>query len=258
MPEPDRDLQRLRRDWEALGAADPLWAVYVADERSGGRWQVDAFLRTGQCEVEESWRQHDRILGFVPPEDGVALDFGCGVGRLSSALADRMGRVAGIDISEPMLRTARDVIPSSAAPRVSLILSSSPRIPLADGSVDLVYSSLVLQHMPEVLARGYLREFSRVLRPGGTAIIQVAEEPDLSVKGWAFRLLPHWLYGVLQRRVLRYPAPMRMQGLSMQAVATALAGCGAQVVASWEDTTYGGHWRYRRILIRRDGAPEQP
>ena len=106
--------------------------------------------------------------------------------------------------------------------------------------------------MPAELAIGYVAEFLRVLRPGGTALVQVAEEPDASVKGRVFRFLPPRLYGWLQRRVLGYPAPMRMQQLTLDQVATVVAASGGEVLDHWDDPSYGGHWLYRRILIRRD------
>ncbi len=248
----DDELRRLRADWETLGAADPLWAVYVKDGVRGGRWDVTEFLATGSREIDESWTQHERVTGAVPPVDGVVLDFGCGVGRLSSALAARASLVVGVDISEPMLRASRDVVPDEVAPRVQRVLSSSPTLPLRDATFDLVYTSLVLQHMPANLAIGYVAEFLRVLRPGGTALVQVADEPDASVKGRVFRFLPPQLYGWLQRRLLGYPAPMRMQQLTLEQVASVVSASGGRVLDHWEDPSYGGHWHYRRILIRRD------
>lgn len=248
----DDELRRLRADWETLGAADPLWAVYVKDGVRGGRWDITEFLETGRREIDDSWTQHARVTGAEPSQDAVVLDFGCGVGRLSSALAARSRFVVGIDISEPMLRASRNVVPVEVAPRVQQVLSSSPALPLRDASCDLVYTSLVLQHMPAELALGYVGEFLRVLRPGGTALVQVADQPDTSIKGRAFRLLPPRLYGWLQRTLLRYPAPMRMQQLTLEEVGSVADASGGHVLADWEDPSYGGHWRYRRILIRRD------
>lgn len=248
----DEQLRRLRADWEVLGAADPLWAVYVKDGVRGGGWDVSEFLATGEQEIDESWQQHRRVTGHVPAANAVVLDFGCGVGRLSSAIAARTRIVIGIDISEPMLRTSRSVVPVEVRDRVAPVLSSSQWLPLRDATVDLVYTSLVLQHMPAELAVGYLREFLRVLRPGGTAMVQVADEPDTSLKGRAFRFLPAGLYGWLQRRVLGYPAPMRMQQLTLDQVSDVVDSAGGHVVDHWDDPSYGGHWHYRRILIRRD------
>ena len=248
----DEQLRRLRSDWETLGAADPLWAVYVKDGARGGGWDVTEFLATGEREVADSWDRVARLVGRAPSPDAVVLDFGCGVGRPSSAPATRTRFVVGVDLSAPMLLAARSVVPEELRPRVVGVLSSSPALPLRTASVDLVYTSLVLQHMPASLAVGYVAEFLRVLSPGGLALVQVADEPDSSVKGRAFRYLPPRLYGWLQQRVLGYPAPMRMEQLTLDDVASTVASAGGRVLGHWEDPSYGGHWHYRRILIGRD------
>lgn len=250
--ETGRDLRRLRADWETLGTADPLWAVYVTKEARGGGWDVSEFLATGRREVDESWRRAALVLGSDVPRAAVALDFGCGVGRLTTALTGRVGHVVGVDISESMLGHATRVIPDAARGRVSLIASSSLQLPIRDACVDLVYTSLVLQHMPAAFAVGYIQEFMRILRPGGLAFVQVAEAPDRSLKGRLFRYLPARVYGMLQRRVLRYPASMRMEALSLEQVRSAAASAGGRIVGDWEDPSYGGHWTYRRVLIRRE------
>jgi SAM-dependent methyltransferase len=245
------DLTRLKSDWEQLGASDPLWAVYVTPQARHGGWDVEEFLGTGRREIDDSWRRFTDAVGGPPPPDGVVVDFGCGVGRLSAALAERSRFVVGIDISESMLGMAGQVIPTGLRERIALVASSSPHLPLGTNSVDLVYTSLVLQHMPSHLAVGYVREFMRVLKPGGYAMVQVAERPDASAKGIAFRLLPAWAYGAIQRTILGYPAPMRMEGLPLDVVRDAVASCGGQLIHHWGDPSYGGHWSYRRLLLRR-------
>jgi ubiquinone/menaquinone biosynthesis C-methylase UbiE len=242
-----RRLARLARHWRRLGDRDPLWAVYVAPDTKDGQWQVAAFLRTGREEV-------NRVLDGLPrPPAGqqTALDFGCGVGRLSQALAEHFERVIGIDVSAPMLeRAAQLARQSPRADRLEFVLNE--RVDLAvvsSGTVDLVYSSLVLQHLPRPLAAGYLREFIRVLRPGGLVVVQVATAPTRSVKGWAFRLLPAPLIGLLQRVILRYPAPMRMQAMSDRWFSAVVRAAGGQIIGATEDASYGGHWIYTRYVI---------
>jgi SAM-dependent methyltransferase len=251
MSEGARDLRRLRADWETLGSADPLWAVYVTKEARGGGWDVSEFLATGLREVEESWSRAAQALNHDVPRAAVALDFGCGVGRLTAALASHADHVVGVDISATMLDNASHVIPETARSRVSLVASSSPRLPIRDARVDLVYTSLVLQHMPSSLAKGYISEFMRIMRPGGLAFVQVAEAPDNSLRGRLFRYLPANVYGMLQRKILRYPASMRMEALSLDDVTAAATGGGGRIVGHWSDPSYGGHWSYRRVLIAR-------
>jgi SAM-dependent methyltransferase len=245
-------LPELRADWTRLGAADPLWAVYVAPGTRRGRWDLEEFFATGRREVAAAFAEMRR-LGLRPGARR-ALDFGCGVGRLSAALAERFDEVIGVDIAPTMLAEARRLDRSGG--RCRFVLNGAPDLAfLETGSVDLVYSSLVLQHLTPELARGYVAEFVRVLAPGGVAVFQVASRPTLSVKGTLFRLAPWPLLRWAQRRVLRYPAPMRMQAMSGADVAAALAGTGARVVGTVPDPSYGGHWRYVRYFVTHGGGP---
>jgi ubiquinone/menaquinone biosynthesis C-methylase UbiE len=242
-----RGLARLSRHWHRLGDTDPLWAVYVAPDTKNQQWQLPAFLQTGRDEV-------NRVLADLPGKPAghrLALDFGCGVGRLSQALAEHFDRVIGVDVSAPMLRRAAELAADSPVRnRLEFRLNARPDLALlADASVDLVYSSLVLQHLPRSLAAGYLAEFVRVLRPDGLAVVQVASAPTRTVKGWAFRLLPAPALGLLQRVLLRYPAPMRMQAMSARWFTAVVSAAGGRVIGAAEDASYGGHWVYTRYLV---------
>lgn len=239
-------LDQLQDDWTRLGKEDPLWAVYVAPGTRGGKWDVDEFFGLGRREVGGALAELDR-LGLAPGRHR-AVDFGCGVGRLSQALAEHVDEVIGLDIAPSMLEKARELDRSGG--RVRFVLNERPDLSVIEsGSVDIVYSSLVLQHMPPEFARGYLREFVRVLAPGGVAIFQVASRPTMSLKGLAFRLLPWPLLRWAQQTLLRYPAPMRMSQMSPSDVRTAVAGTPARLAASIDDDSYGGHWHYTRYYV---------
>jgi len=236
-------LGELRDDWTRLGAEDPLWAVYVAPGTRGGRWDVDEFFALGAAEVTRALGDLDRF--GLSPGRNVAVDFGCGVGRLSATLSQHFAEVIGVDIAPTMLAEARRLDRSQG--RCRFVLNEAEDLAfLPDGSVDLVYSSLVLQHMPPRLAARYLREFGRVLAPDGVAVFQVASRPTISVKGLAFRYAPWPLVRWAQLRLLGYPAPMRMTGLSRAAIEKAFAPTGAELVGRVTDDSYGGHWHYDR------------
>ncbi|MFZ1991118.1 MAG: methyltransferase domain-containing protein [Alphaproteobacteria bacterium] len=97
------------------------------------------------------------------------LDLGCGTGRYSSALAAHFAaRVTGVDPSEKMLAEARKK--SSGA--VHFLRGSAEAIPLTDGSVDMVFMSMVLHHFAD--PRQAARECHRVLREGGMVCLRAA------------------------------------------------------------------------------------
>ena len=101
--------EQVKRDWTELGAQDPLWAVHVATDKRGGRWDVDDFLATG----------------------------------------------------------------------------------------------VVLQHLPRAVIDGHVAELLRVLRPGGTAVLQLPTGIRWTPRGVAWRVLPFPVLRRLQRRPTR-------------------------------------------------------
>lgn len=162
-------LAKHRQDWEELAEVDPLWAILASPEGKGGRWQLDEFFATGEKEIADVFDTADRL--GLPKQHDLALDFGCGVGRLTRALAGRFREAVGVDIAEEMVRLARELNQGGNC-RFELN-ARSDLTAFDDRSFDFVYSALVLQHLPRrELIEGYLGEFLRVLRPGGLAVFQ--------------------------------------------------------------------------------------
>lgn len=237
-------LEKVRRDWTRLGSTEPLWAVCVDPDKRGGRWDDDDFLASGRAEIDPAVA---RLTGLgIHPGTGRVLDFGCGAGRLSNALAAHFDRVTGVDISRPMLEQARRLDRSGG--RITFELNERPDLALFDDNAfDLVYTDLVLQHLPPRLAEGYVREFVRVTRPGGALVIGVPESERPTFKGLVFRFVPWPLIALAQRFLLRYPAPMRMHTLRTARIAALLPE--GRIAAS--DAYWGGdHWHHLRHFIR--------
>lgn len=106
------------------------------------------------------------------PGDRV-LDVACGTGVVTRLAAERVspdGAVAGLDINPAMLAVARSVPPSGAA--IEWHEADAESLPLADGSFDVVVSSLGLQFVPDKASA--VREMQRVLAPDGQLAIATA------------------------------------------------------------------------------------
>src|SRR5262245_44039190 len=102
------------------------------------------------------------------------LDFGCGIGRLTCALAIHFDEFVGVDISDSMMAQALSA--NWRPDRVSYQLNVDRhlrRFPSAH--FNLVCSWIVLQHMMPPLIRGYIAELLRVLAPGGLLAFQLPE-----------------------------------------------------------------------------------
>jgi SAM-dependent methyltransferase len=165
-------LKALQRQWDRFGRKDPLWAVLSLPDKRHGRWNEAEFFATGEREIG-GVLDRARALGVVP-DPARALDFGCGVGRLTRALARRFERVDGVDIAPSMIERAERDKPE----RCHFHLNPHPDLRLfEDGAFTFVYTNLVLQHLPPELARSYVRELLRVLRRGGLLIFHLPSEP---------------------------------------------------------------------------------
>ena len=98
---------KYRQQWETLGEEDPYWAVLSEPDKKGDRWEKAEFFQTGADEIGSLLVKVTQLE--LIPEFGFALDYGCGVGRLSRALATSFQKVMGVDISETMLSEARSI-----------------------------------------------------------------------------------------------------------------------------------------------------
>ena len=116
-----------------------------------------------QREVEARLLEQLEVLGERVPAR--VLDIGCGPGRASGAMNRRWPRseIVALDIALPMLRE----VPKQTRwwRPVRRVCADATQLPLADGTVDVVFSSLCLQWVADLPAA--LAEFRRVLRPDG-------------------------------------------------------------------------------------------
>lgn len=163
-----------KETWEKLASTDPLWAILTHPAKIGRAWEIGEFFQTGIHEINVVF-DYLHSLGRSPCPNAIALDFGCGVGRLTQALAKRCCTVHGVDISETMIAEAKRLnrAPSSCYYHVN----NAPNLRLFPVDFfDFIYTSIVLQHIPVRHVEQYLREFIRVLKPDGILLFQMPEK----------------------------------------------------------------------------------
>src|SRR5437588_118672 len=97
-------LHESRDYWDRHARRDPLWAILSDTAKKDGKWDVARFFQTGVSEIASLLYELDAQGIF--PSRGAALDFGCGVGRLTQALAPHFDRVVGVDVSSCMQELA--------------------------------------------------------------------------------------------------------------------------------------------------------
>ena len=186
-----------------LWASRPVWAILSQPDKAQGRWDAQEFLPHG------ARRDRDRLS--YPSSLGLAvgtiraLDFPLWRGPPHQALAGHFDEVVGIDIAPSMIELARL---HDRTGRCRFVLNETDRLAaIASGTVDFVYSNIVLQHVEPRFTRRYLAEFVRVLRPGGLLVFQLpAELVPVSLRGYK-ALVPEPVRAAWRRlrRCLEFP-----------------------------------------------------
>jgi ubiquinone/menaquinone biosynthesis C-methylase UbiE len=134
--------------------------------------------------VDSPWRgehffRYEYVERFIEPEDRV-LDLACGEGYGTYRIAQRTsGEVVGCDIAEEALAYCRDTWQRS---NLSYRVVDGTALDFPDAYFDKVVSFETIEHTTEY--ESMLREFYRVLRPGGTAFISTPNFPISSPKGY--------------------------------------------------------------------------
>lgn len=130
------------------------------------RADFDRIARYSTDIWDHNVQYHRYLMAHAPPRCADALDLGCGTGGFTRELADRSGRVLGIDLSPEMIRVARER--SRGYPNVDFQVGDALRWEFGEESFDCIASIATLHHLPmeEVLV-----SMKRALKPGGVLLI---------------------------------------------------------------------------------------
>jgi SAM-dependent methyltransferase len=231
-----------------LGESDPLSAILSRPGESAGTWDQDAFFKTGVVEIE---RVINTARRFSPICFGTAVDFGCGVGRLSQALALHFERVIGIDIAESMVQAAAQFNQDPGRCRYVHNVTADLAV-LGDASVDFIYSNITLQHMVPSLAQSYIREFFRIARPSAHVIFQLPSRPRSLAWHWLKSAAPVALSNLLWRVRTGNPEAMESYFMPETRVSDLVKRSGGSIELL-ESNQFGPlGWDSRMYFCRRD------
>jgi SAM-dependent methyltransferase len=170
----------MREDWNERARSDAKYFVAFGRRNQ----DEEEFFASGRDLARSLTHQFLRLPPRPAPRCRRALEIGCGLGRLMRPLSAQVGEIHGVDVSDEMVRGARERL--SGIPNAHVHRGAGADLAgFADESFDLVYSYAVFQHIPSREAIfGYLREACRVLAPGGVFWFQadgapgVTEAPD--------------------------------------------------------------------------------
>ena len=173
-------------------------------------------------------------LRMLQANQGKVLDVGCGSGSVTAALHTRGFSVVGIDFSPAMINQACHLIPPDGA--VQFCQADAEYLPFPDGSFDYVTCVGVLEFLHDF--RPPLAEISRVLRPGGLAVLSVPN-----------RISPYYLAyrsaTSVNRAIKRFSAVRRSAGHNVK--------MRYAFQSHWNSCI---PWRFRKLL-RGEGLEQQ-
>lgn len=157
----------MRRDWDERARKDAYF--YIASWRKD--WDETSFFQSGEDDYK---KLVDPVLQrFQFSSQGkTMLELGCGTGRMTRTFAAHFSRVVGFDVSREMLDRAG--ILNNRIQNITWTQGNGADLDcIPTGSVDFVFSYLVLQHLPaEDLVHAYVREILRILSSGGICLFQ--------------------------------------------------------------------------------------
>ncbi len=241
------NIKELQRNWDEFGKTDPLWSILTEFGKQNNKWDLNEFFQTGHKEIEELIN-YTGSLGITYRRRN-ALDFGCGVGRLTQALGEYFDEVIGVDISPHMIDLANRH--NRHGDRCKYYLNRTSALSfLDDRSIDFIYSNLVLQHMLPVYSRRYIKEFLRILSLEGVLVFQqpYREMPGRDgglIRTMAKNVLPSVLVDLFRNKVQsgRCKGPkMEMYEVRPEQMTKFLVRRGSIVADIRRKTNEGSNW----------------
>ena len=157
------------------------------EQTTAGRWNSpDKFNREARQWDDNPQRKalaacvaHAIIAAAKPAKSMLALEFGCGTGLVSLAIAPLVQKLHAVDTSREMVAVLQDKIDTFGITNIDVscldLLSPSESV-LDEQRFDLLYCSMTLHHIGDTA--GFLSRISQLLSPGGTICIADLEEED--------------------------------------------------------------------------------
>lgn len=239
------NLEGVQKSWDRLGKTDPVSSMLPADLR-GRISGLDEFFASGETEIDRAM-EHLSFRGCALGRRK-ALDFGCGLGRTTQALAGYFEEIYGLDIAPTMIDLANRY--NRHPERCKYLLNSANDLRMfEDSSFDFVWSYGVLHLVEPRYFRDYISEFFRILVPGGMAVFHQSAEPANTWKGTIFQLTPTALLNLYRRAKYGF----EVYGMRRDKVVELITAAGGTVLDVVEDRrTPGPDWRGFQYFVAKN------
>jgi SAM-dependent methyltransferase len=233
---------RIRTAWSHLGAVRPHYSVLTNKQflpESIDEEAIERFYASGLAEaltIESILSRH----GFADPESKVCVEYGCGLGRVTLALAKMFKSVQAYDISANHLELAGRRAADAKIGNIVFHLCCADRVIENLKACDFFYSRIVLQHNPPPVIRELIVAALNSLRERGIAIFQV----PTYMEGYSFRIDDY----LAKPQLLN----MEMHCIPQQDVFPLIAEAQCTVLEVREDRTSRlGEWISNTFVVQR-------
>lgn len=242
-----KELNEVQFNYDRIGLEDPFFGT-VGNRKK----DLESYFEHGHQQVVEILSNAQKL--GINLASGRALDFGCGIGRVTRALAEQFDDVYGLDISPSMIALANDYNADPTKCHFRLHCDYQLKL-FADDFFDLILGINVFRYISPALSEAYLREFIRVIKPGGLVYFETSEAagwrrifPDSLLQ--IYRRFRHW-HNSGPRRQDRYHFPQHK-------VATIISEAGGQVLRA-DATPSPTLWKHISFFVAKfNASPERP
>lgn len=244
------------RNWETLGKKVPLRAILNDKDKNNTTWDFAEFMETGRSEIK-------KLLEYISTQKknisyGRALDFGCGAGRLTQAIAPHFKETHGVDAASSMITLANQH--NAYRPSCTYHVNKENNLSLfKDNYFDFIYSNITLQHMEPTYAENYIREFIRTLKKDGVLVFQIPSElksiatkqTTSTHKEFVKKVIPTTLMNLYYRVKHMKNGFIDMFGIKKNTVIQILNESGGRLIHVSENNNAGANWTSYSYLVTK-------
>lgn len=233
-------------NWNKLASINPWWTILTLDQYKDNDFNKKEFFKSGQDEIKLVMNILKELK--IPFNKEMALDFGCGVGRLSQALCKYFKHCVGVDISKKMVELANKY--NQNKKKCKYVVNEKYNLKqFKSNQFSFIFSSIVLQHIPPKVMFLYLDEFMRILKKDGLLFFQLPYKPTFKklIKNILKKILPEFILNIYRRWTTSTTAHMDMNWFSSKRINKFISMRGGSLLAKipftiYEDTGYSSYY----------------
>jgi len=241
-----KSLKELQKEWNTFGKVNPQWAIL---NKKGKKVSLTEFFKFGQEKISKVF-DYLKSKDISINKEGKTLDFGCGIGRLTQALAPHFDRTYGIDISPSMIELANKY--NKYPKKVEYILNDKDNLFIfKDDTFDFIYTNIVLQHIPKKYIFSYIKEFLRILKPNGILLFQLPSKRLMSWQTLIEIIFPKFVVDFAKKKI--NGAVMDMNTIRKEKIIDFLEKGHAKILDITKNKSAGKRFESFNYLVRKLG-----